>query len=197
MATVHPESPPPGPDRGPLSPEQQRELAEANQRARKVLGAARVATFNGWTIGCIAGVSLLFGLFSLTALVMGLAMGVIAWNEFRGRVRVRAFDPEGPRLLGKNQLGLLAVIVTYCLWSIHVTTTGENPEMAEIEAMIGDVSGLVTQLTVMVYWIVILVSAVVQGLNARYYFSRERIVREYVQHTPEWIVQLQRSSSVY
>ncbi len=187
----------PGPDRGPLSPEQQRQLAEANQRARKVMGAARVAAFNGWTIGSIAAVSVLFGLFSRTALVMGLAMGFVAWNEFRGRALLRAFDPAGARLLGKNQVGLLVVIVVYCLWSIYITTTGENPEMAEIEAMIGDISDLVTELTVMVYGAVIGLSVLFQGLNARYYFSRQRIIREYLQQTPDWVVKLQRSSSVY
>ena len=187
----------PGPDRGPLSPEQQRQLAEANQRARKVMGAARVAAFNGWTIGSIAAVSVLFGLFSRTALVMGLAMGFVAWNEFRGRALLRAFDPAGARLLGKNQVGLLVVIVVYCLWSIYITTTGENPEMAEIEAMIGDISDLVTELTVMVYGAVIGLSVLFQGLNARYYFSRQRLIREYLQQTPDWVVKLQRSSSVY
>lgn len=187
----------PGPDRGPLSPEQQRQLAEASQRARKVMGAARVAAFNGWTIGSIAAVSVLFGLFSRTALVMGLAMGFVAWNEFRGRALLRAFDPAGARLLGKNQVGLLVVIVVYCLWSIYITTTGENPEMAEIEAMIGDISDLVTELTVMVYGAVIGLSVLFQGLNARYYFSRQRLIREYLQQTPDWVVKLQRSSSVY
>ena len=187
----------PGPDRGPLSPEQQRQLAEASQRARKIMGAARMAAFNGWTIGSIAAVSVLFGLFSRTALVMGIAMGFVAWNEFRGRALLRSFDPEGARLLGKNQVGLLVVIVIYCLWSIYITTTGGNPEMAEIEAMIGDISDLVTELTVMVYGIVIVVSVVFQGLNARYYFARQRLIREYVQHTPDWVVKLQRSSSVY
>jgi hypothetical protein len=186
-----------GPDRGPLSPEQQRQLAEANQRARKIMGAARVAAFNGWTLGSIAAASVLFGLFSRTALVMGLAMGFVAWNEFRGRALLRAFDPEGARLLGKNQVGLLVVIVVYCLWSIYITTTGENPEMAEIEAMIGDISDLVTELTVMVYGAVIGLSVLFQGLNARYYFSRQRLIREYVQQTPDWVVDLQRSSSVY
>jgi hypothetical protein len=187
----------PGADRGPLSPEQQRQLAEANQRARKIMGAARMAAFNGWTIGSIAAVSVLFGLFSRTALVMGIAMGFVAWNEFRGRTLLRAFDPEGARLLGKNQVGLLVVIVIYCLWSIYITTTGENPEMAEIEAMIGDISDLVTELTVMVYGIVIGVSVLFQGLNARYYFARQRLIREYVQQTPDWVVKLQRSTSVY
>ncbi len=186
-----------GPDRGPLSPEQQRQLAEASQRARKVMGAARVAAFNGWTIGSIAAVSVLFGLFSRTALVMGLAMGFVAWNEFRGRALLRAFDPAGARLLGKNQVGLLVVIVVYCLWSIYITTTGENPEMAEIEAMIGDISDLVKELTVMVYGAVIGLSVLFQGLNARYYFSRQRLIREYLQQTPDWVVKLQRSSSVY
>jgi hypothetical protein len=185
-----------GQDRGPLSPEQQRQLAEANQRARKVLGAARVAAFNGWTIGSIAALSLLFGLFSRTALVMGLAMGIVAWNEFRGRTLLRAFDPEGPRLLGKNQVGLLVVIVGYCLWSIYTTTTQESPEMAEIEAMIGPVSDLAAELTVMVYGAVIVLSVLFQGLNARYYFSRQRLVREYVQETPDWVVKLQKSSAI-
>ncbi len=182
---------------GPLSPEQQRQLAQANQRARKVLSAARVATFNGWTIGSIAGFSLLFGLFSRTALVMGIAMGIVAWNEFRGRALLRAFDPAGPRLLGKNQLGFLAVIVGYCLWSIYTTATGQNAELAEIETMIGPVSDLARDLTVMVYGVVLLLSVVFQGLNARYYFARERLVREYLQRTPDWVVTLHVSSSIY
>ena len=47
-------------DEGPLSPDQQEQLALANRRAKKVLGAAKVATFNGWSIGLFAAISLLF-----------------------------------------------------------------------------------------------------------------------------------------
>ncbi|MCH7474131.1 MAG: hypothetical protein IIA27_05610, partial [Gemmatimonadetes bacterium] len=47
-------------DQGPLSPDQQEQLALANRRAKKVLGAAKVATFNGWSIGLFAAIGLLF-----------------------------------------------------------------------------------------------------------------------------------------
>ena len=180
---------------GPLSPEQQEELSRATERAAKVLGAAKVAAFNGWTIGVFAAISLLFAVFSVTALVMGIGMAVVAWNGFRGRTALRRFDPSGPQLLGRNQLGFMALIIGYCLWSIYMTLNNPVPGLAELEEIVGDISDLVTELTVMVYGLVIFVTVVVQGLNARYYFARGEIVRCYIRETPDWIVSLQRSTS--
>ena len=52
----------------PLSPEQLVELREAKHSAKIFLGAARVAHFNGWTMGFFAVLSILFGLFDLSSL---------------------------------------------------------------------------------------------------------------------------------
>jgi hypothetical protein len=184
-------------DDGPLTPDQHEELARATQRARKVLGAGRVATFNGWALGISAGVTLLFAPFSLTALVMGVGLGWVARDEFRGRTRLRLFDVKAPRFLGRNQLRLMALLVGYSLWSIYLTVTSPvGSELAELEAVVGDLGDLITDLTLAVYAAVIVLSVLFQGLNALYYFARTERVREYLDETPEWIVKLQRSSAV-
>ena len=179
----------------PLTPQQREELAEANQRAKKLLGAAKVAAFNGWTIGVFAAVSLLFGIFSMTALVMGVGMAVVARNEFRGRMMLRRFDADGPGLLGRNQLGFMALIIVYCLWSMYQTLSNPITEIAGLEAIAGSVGDLVTNLTLAVYGGMIVLTAVFQGLNARYYFARVKRMEHYLDKTPEWIVDIQRSTA--
>ncbi len=181
----------------PLTSEQLKELSEANERARKVLGAAKVASFNGWTTGIFAAISLLFAIFSATALVMGVGLGLIARNEFRGRKLLRQFDPLGPRLLGRNQLGFMRLIIAYCLWSMY--QAGSNPitELPGLEAMADYYGDLVTNLTLAVYGTVIVLTALFQGLNARYYFARTQRVEDYLKETPGWIVEIQRSTSAF
>ena len=179
----------------PLTPQQREELAEANQRAKKLLGAAKLAAFNGWTIGVFAAISLLLGIFSLTALVMGVGMAVVARNEFRGRMMLRRFGADGPRLLGRNQLGFMALIIGYCLWSIYQTLSNPITEIAGLEAIAGSVGDIVTNLTLAVYGGVIVLTALFQGLNARYYFARVQRVEDYLDKTPGWIVDIQRSTA--
>ena len=179
----------------PLTPQQREELAEANQRAKKLLGAAKVAAFNGWTIGVFAAISLLFGIFSMTALVMGVGMAVVARNEFRGRMMLRRFDADGPSFLGRNQLGFMALIIVYCLWSMYQTVSNPITEIAGLEAIAGSVGDIVTNLTLAVYGGVIVLTALFQGLNARYYFARVKRVEDYLDKTPGWIVDVQRSTA--
>ena len=179
----------------PLSPQQQEELTRANERAKKVLGATKVATFNGWTIGIFAAVTLPFAVFSVTALVMGAGMAVVAWNEFRGRSLLRRFDTHGPRLLGRNQLGFMSLLVGYGLWGIFRTLTNPMTQFEELEAVVGPVGDLVTNLALAVYGGVVLLSLLFQGLNARYYFARIRLVQDYLSETSAWIIDVQRSSS--
>lgn len=179
----------------PLSPQQQEELTRANERAKKVLSATKVATFNGWTIGIFAAITLLFALFSVTALVVGAGMAIVAWNEFRGRSLLRRFDPHGPRLLGRNQLGFMSLLVGYGLWGIFRTLTNPIPLIEELEAVVGPVGDLIINLVLVMYGGVVLVSLLFQGLNARYYFARIKLVQDYLSETPAWIIDVQRSGS--
>ena len=81
-----------------------------------------MAAFNGWSIGFFAAVTLLFDIFSLTALVLGVGLAVVARNEFKSRARILTPNPTGPELLWRNQVGFMALIILYCPWSMYVTT---------------------------------------------------------------------------
>jgi len=180
-----------------FSPEQRRALAEAKERARPIMRAARTATFNIWSIGSFAGITILFGFFSLTAMLLGIGMAVVTWNEYRGRALVRRFDPAGPLLLGRNQPRLMALIVAYALWSMYRAHTNPDPGLAQMdEIMGGDVTGLVADLTVLVYLAVIAITGIFQGLLARFYFKRIGMVEAYVRETPDWVLEMQRAASM-
>lgn len=176
------------PEPPPLTADQQQALADARQRAARILSAARVATFNGWTLGIFAVLSLLFALGSVTALVMGLGLGAIAWNEFHGRDGLRAFDPAAPKRLALNQLALLGLITGYALLSMYHALTAPIPDLNEIEEMVGPVGDLVQQVMVAVYAVLIVATGVVQGLMARYYGRRTALIAEFREKTPAWVV---------
>ena len=69
----------------------------------------------------------------MTALPMGMGLAIVAWNEFRGRDLLREFDPHGTRLLGWNQVGLIALVVAYSLWCIFTGLTQPNPYQVHID----------------------------------------------------------------
>ena len=189
---------------GPLSPEHYRELAQAQERAKKIRKAAGVATFNGWTTAIFAVLSAPFALFSVAGFLITLGLAIVAWNEFRGRARMLKFDPAGPTLLGWNQVGFLVLIVGYCCWSIYTGLNGSgeltkqlqaDPELARALNDLGDIEGLQQMLVLSIYGTVIVLSAIFQGWNALYYFSRRKLVEAYVRETPAWVIDVQRSTS--
>jgi hypothetical protein len=184
-------------DGSPLTPEQRHELENAKERAGGFMGAAKVASFNGWTFGFFAVISILTGLSSFPVLLVGLGLAAVARNELVGRKRILAYDPSAFELLWKNQVGLMAIIIAYCVWAMLRTSSGPpDPAMEELVEVMGEgVDELVRALTMAVYAIVIGATAIFQGLNARYYYVRIERLREYVERTPAWVMDLQRSVS--
>jgi hypothetical protein len=181
----------------PLNPQQLKDLGDAKQRAASFMGAAKVAAFNGWTIGFFAVVSILFGLFSLTGFLVGVGLAVVTRNEIVGRRRLVALDTSGLELLWRNQVGFMALIIVYCLWSMYSAVARPDPQMAELTDLLGEGTGeLVQSLTVTVYAVVIVATAIFQGLNARYYFLRVALMKDYLRDTPQWVLDLQRSTVV-
>jgi hypothetical protein len=185
---------------GPLSPEQRHELELANQRARKIRRAAGVAAFNGWAIGIVAAMSALSALFSFSGFLVTAGLTFIAYNEFQGRKRLLRFDTSAPAMLGWNQIGLMAMIVAYCLWMILENFIGpgpfagemaSNPELAEAIGSSSQFDDLYKLFSVVIYGTVMLVSVIFQGLNALYYFTRRKHVEAYLHETPEWVLDLQ------
>jgi len=189
---------------GPLSQSQQQEVAAANDRARKIRKAAGVAGFNGWATGIIAACSAPFAMFSLPGLFVTAGLAVVAYNEFRGRRRLLQFDQGAPAFLGWNQVGFLLLITAYCLWMLVLGMTNEGPFAAELKAQpeLSSVFGSAEEfdqsyriLIAVFYGMVIALSAVFQGLNAIYYFTRRKLVKAYVQETPAWVLDLQHLTS--
>ena len=188
----------------PLSVEHRRELAAARDRSTSIRKAARVAGFNGWTTALIAALSAPFSLFSPVGLLLTAGITFVAYNEFRGRKRLLNFDPSAARLLGWNQLGLLAMITVYCLWMLYASfnessaLSAELKTYAELDEALGAAGGfesLVKQIVLYFYGGVIALSALFQGGTALYYFSRRRLIEDYVAETPEWVRDVQRTQA--
>jgi hypothetical protein len=191
---------------GPLTAEHRRELDDARVRVRKIERASRVANVNGWTTAAIAALSLPFTLLfdrSVVGMLITVGLAVVAFNEFRGRRRLLAFDPAAATLLGRNQLGLLAMIAAYCVWSMTAGASsdsllsGQLGNQAEVEEILGstkDLEALAKTLTYAFYGLVIALSAVAQGLNAWYYFTRRKYVEAVKKETPAWALDLIRST---
>jgi hypothetical protein len=189
----------------PLSVAHRRELTAARDRAKTIRKAARVAAFNGWTTGAAAIFSAMFLLVDRSGIAIAITVGlsVVAYNEFRGRKRLLNFDPSGATLLGWNQLGLLAMIIVYCLWML----SGSSAEAAsvlssqmksnterELLSMAGDLEGLYKTATLAMYGGVIVLSLLFQGGNALYYFTRRRHVEDFIAETPQWVRDVQGGS---
>jgi hypothetical protein len=194
-----PRLPSPSPHGDPLSAAHRRQLTLANEQAKPIRKAARVAGFNGWATAAAAALSAPFALFSLSGLLVFAGLSVVAFNELRGRNRLRRFDPRAATFLGWNQIGLLAIVVLYCLWAIHTNLSGASAVSAELQAYselesslgsLSDIETLARQLVVAFYGSVIALSIVFQGINALYYFTRRKHVEAYIANTPPWIREL-------
>jgi len=179
-----------------LTLEQELELRDAKERAGSFLGATKVAAFNGWSIGFFAVVSILFGLFSPTSFSVGAVPVVKTRNEFVGRARLRSLEPSGLELLWRNQLGFLSLIIAYCVWSIYrIVAAPAPPIIADLTELLGvGVEDLFQSVTLTLYAVVIAATGIFQGLNARYYFVRVSMIRDYVRDTPQWVLDLQRAT---
>ncbi|MHC4766382.1 MAG: hypothetical protein ACYTF2_14895 [Planctomycetota bacterium] len=83
-----------------LTNEQLVAITQARRQGRKISRAATVAAVSGWTLAVFAFLTLLFGLFSLTSLLLGVGLGIVAYIELRGSRELRRFDETAPRRLG-------------------------------------------------------------------------------------------------
>lgn len=189
----------------PLSVAHRRELAAARDRAKTIRKAARVAAFNGWTMAAAAACSAMFLVFdrSLVSIAITLGISIVAYIEFRGRKGLLNFDPSAATMLGWNQLGLLAMIIAYCLWMLSassseavgaMTSQMDSSTRQEMLNMVGDLEGLYKTATLAMYGGAIALSVLFQGGNALYYFTRRRHVEDFIAETPQWVRDVQGGS---
>jgi hypothetical protein len=194
----------------PLSSAQLLLVSEANQRARKIQRTAGIAAFNGWTIGFFAVASFFLTLlsFSIVGMAISIGLGVVAFNEFRGRTLIRQFAPNACSLLGWNQVGFTVLIVAYCGWNIAYAYFAPDavgvaisealaayPELGDVGPEIEEqISALYLPLVLTLYGSVIVLSVLFQGGNALYYFARGRLLQQYLEETEPWVIEIQKAT---
>ena len=183
----------------PLSPQDQQALLTATRLAFRLHKAAALALFNGVSCGVFAVGCLVMAFTGLEALVMGIGLAAVSWNELRCRKLLRQFDPHALRQLTWNQLAIMGLMVFYCLWQIVHGLTGPNPYQPyiandpQLAKHLGPIAELHVVLTVVFYLGVLAGSVIFQGMNAYYYWSRQPLLRNYVVYTPTWIADLHRT----
>lgn len=182
-----------------FSPENLQELEAARKKARKVRRAVSVANFDGWTIAIFGAITLATGLSNLTNIALGLGLGAVAYFELRNAARLKRLDPDAARLLGFNQLALAMILIIYACWQLYLSSGsgGAAEALGVTDPAVAQMLGPVQDLTIMIYHAIygalILIAVFAQGSMALYYFSRVRLVRNYVAETPEWITTLQKT----
>src|SRR4051812_9877992 len=115
---------PPAP--GWLSPQQLKELADARAAHKYIRRAVAVALFDGWTVAVFAITSCLCGIGSISSMVVGLALGGLAYIEIRGAGQLRRLDLSAPRRLGINQILLGTLLAMYSIWQIYTELHGPS-----------------------------------------------------------------------
>ena len=145
-----------------------------------------------------AAITFLSGLFSWPALLIGAALGVIAYVELRGSKGLRRFDLEAPRWLGYNQMALGVLLVAYGAWGLVHALVAASPYESYLAAggpvaeMLEPIDRLNRTITAIVYLAVILGGIAAPAFGSVYYFTRRRHIVAYLEQTPDWIVETLR-----
>jgi hypothetical protein len=185
-----------------LSPQHLAELQAAAVAGRKVRRAARVAAFDGWTIGAFGAITFLVGLSDVSSMIIGVVMIGIAAVEIRGGNRLRRLDADAARLLGWNQVALAVLLLGYAGWRLLALRHGDggvsealgaDANDPQVRELLAPYAGLTRMILTWVYVAVAAIAVAGPGSMALYYFSRVRHVRAYLAQTPEWITTMQRA----
>ena len=163
---------------------------------RKIRRAASVAYTDGCLLAVCAAATLGFGFNELSSVLVAVFLGAIAAVELWGAQSLRKLDVNAPKRLGINQLALAAAITLWALWgtyselSHHATASEISQYAPELDANFGQMA---TQISVIVYLGIIAATILFQGGMALYYFTRRRVLAEYVEQTPPWIIEMQKN----
>lgn len=184
---------------GPLSPEHLLALEQARLRARKIRRAASVAFISGGTLAFFAFITLLGVIFGdLVSLLLAIGLGALAFNELRGGMKLRRFEPAAAKLLAYNQVALGALIFCYSVFALFaalrdpMTAAGGGTGDANLDASIAQLS---VALSAAIYGSMAVIGIIGPGLSAWYYASREKYIRGMLTQTPDWVIQTLRAAA--
>jgi hypothetical protein len=193
----------PIPPAGPaLSEEHLRQLTASHAATRKIRRAISVARADGWGVGVFGAMTLIFGITSISGVILGAALCAVAFIELWSAGRLRRLEWKASRVLGFNQLALAGTLIVYASWRIYheMNGTGDYAAIAasdpQLGQMLAPVEDLTRLITLAIYGGMIAVAVFAQGGLALYYFTREKYVRDYVAQTPEWVLAVQKAGSI-
>lgn len=180
------------------------QIVAARQLGRKIRRAASVARINGWISAVFAALTLLSGVRSVAALILGTAMAVISYFEFQGARGLMRLDVSAPRRLATNQLALALLLFCFAATCLLMSLSGPTELLSaplaeavaadpQLAGMMAPLQDLAWQIHVLAYAILMIIAPAGPGLLAGYYLSRRRHLQAYLQQTPTWIVELQRA----
>ena len=187
-----------------MTPEALRQLHEARARSKKIRRAVTVAHFDGWCVAIFAGLTLMGSAvsFSFPGMLVGIGMGAVAWIEFTSARQLVQLDPASIKRLAWNQLflaGILLAYAAYALWTglrdpaAYAGVVSSQLNDPELARMVGPIENLVRWLLLAIYGTLAFVAITVQGSTALYYLTRGKHLRAYLEQTPRWILDAQRS----
>ncbi|MCP4606645.1 MAG: hypothetical protein GY847_40085 [Proteobacteria bacterium] len=134
--------------------------------------------------------------------IIAVGLCLVGIVEYMGYRKMRRADPAAARILGRNQLALLGLIVLYCVVQMVVfspeqaQTEAISPEVrSQLDAMMPGMSEAVDAeighwaplVTYGFYGLIILLSLVFQAGMALYYFTRKRYIEAFNEQTPKWV----------
>ena len=194
---------------GQTCPLSEKDFILVRQAAHRRAGIARCAG----RAKVSANITLAIGILALVLVpvwpswdgaMIAVGLCVVGFVERFGAGRMRQADPGAARLLGTNQLALLGLIVLYCL--IQMITFSSERAKAEVispetRSQLSGMPEITRSLDATIerwappatygfYGLVIVLSAIVQGGMAAYYFARKRQLAEFHNQTPPWICRL-------
>ena len=171
-------------------------LAASKQASRKIRRVIAVGSTDAWSTIVLGGLglsgSILF--FSVSSGLLGAAMLAMGWRQLQATRLLRRLEIDAPRRLAINQLILCAALCVYFGWSIlFPSSSSEEPEVQQALQQYG-LAGLENSINIAVYGGLIVLSIIVMGSTAWYYSKKTDMLAAYLRQTPDWIIEMQRTS---
>jgi hypothetical protein len=180
------------------SPENLAQLNAARVSAGKIRRVSYLAKMDGWGIAAFAAISFPFCFTSPAGWFICLGMAYVAWRELSLVTALNRLDVQTPKQLARNQLVFCGIIIVYCLWSLlsSLLSSQDSALIASASDALGmtaaDVNQLGRVISIGIYSALIVLSILYQGGMAWYYYSRTKVLEDYLATTPQWIIDYQR-----
>lgn len=168
-----------------------------------------MALFDFWGTAIFSAITILGSAvsFSWPGLLLGIAMGIVAYVEYTGAQELKKFEPIALKRLALNQLFFGAALLAYAAWTLAWGLTHLNdytgvvssqmpPDLAG-SSILTSVNDLTRLILILIYGTLIVIALTVQPLTALFYWSRRKFLDQYLSETPQWILDAQRAGITF